>query len=135
MFISEFSGDVNFGLVSLTILINSTINYITKIVDHFTIRDGDRLLGVESILWYCVQFWHEYFEFALLTSTAFFHIFKSFFSEEKKLSPRKVSLSMVEGKEVELTQMFPVYWHICLINFLMSVWKYEKNLKQNLQNC
>ena len=48
MFISEFSGDINFDQASFTILAYSTINYITK-MEHFTIRDGDRLIGFEKI--------------------------------------------------------------------------------------
>ena len=49
MFIFEFLGDANFGIVSFTMLVYSTINYLTK-RDHFKMWDRDMLIGFESIL-------------------------------------------------------------------------------------
>ena len=46
MFISEFSGDTNFGLASFTKLIYLMIKYIT-IIDHFAIWERDKLIGFD----------------------------------------------------------------------------------------
>ena len=55
MFILEISGDTNFTLVLLTVLVCLMINYINKI-DNFTNRDGDRSNGFETIFGYLANY-------------------------------------------------------------------------------
>ena len=50
MFISESPSDANFGLVSITLHVYSTINYHDKI-DRFTISDKDRLNYLMITVW------------------------------------------------------------------------------------